>query len=141
MALVGRARRKPLMLRLTLLSFLVALASLTVPASAQENNQPPDGFIALFNGKDLSGWHGMGHVDPRKLAAMSDEERKALRDESMEDVRQHWSVENGELVNDGHGLYLTTDKDYGDIELWIDYKTVPLADSGIYLRATPQIQI
>ena len=33
-------------------------------------------------------------------------------------------VENGELVNDGNGAYLTTDKDYGDIELLIDYKTV-----------------
>src|SRR5439155_17220578 len=29
----------------------------------------------------------------------------------------------------------------GDIELLIDYKTVPKADSGIYLRATPQVQI
>ena len=51
------------------------------------------------------------------------------------------AVDNGELVNDGKGAYLTTDKDYGDIELLIDYKTVPKADSGIYLRATPQVQI
>ena len=48
---------------------------------------------------------------------------------------------DGELVNDGNGAYLTTDKDYGDIELSIDYKTVPKADSGIYLRGTPQVQI
>ena len=40
------------------------------------------------------------------------------------DAKKHWSVENGELVNDGNGAYLTTDKDYGDIELLIDYKTV-----------------
>ena len=45
------------------------------------------------------------------------------------------------MVNDGNGAYLTTDKDYGDIELLVEYKTVPLADSGIYLRATPQVQI
>jgi hypothetical protein len=44
-------------------------------------------------------------------------------------------------VNDGDGPYLTTDKEYGDIELLIDYKTVPKADSGIYLRGTPQVQI
>src|SRR5204862_2922434 len=55
--------------------------------------------------------------------------------------KKHWTAEKGELVNDGHGAYLTTDRDYGDIELLIDYKTVPKADSGIYLRATPQIQI
>ncbi|HVV70242.1 MAG TPA: DUF1080 domain-containing protein, partial [Verrucomicrobiae bacterium] len=45
------------------------------------------------------------------------------------------------LVNDGQGLYLTTDKFYGDFELLIDYRTVPLADSGIYLRGCPQVQI
>ena len=44
-------------------------------------------------------------------------------------------------MNDGNGAYLTTDKKYGDIELLIEYKTVPLADSGIYLRTTPQVQI
>ena len=45
------------------------------------------------------------------------------------------------LVNDGGGLYLTTDKDYGDIELLVEYNTVAKADSGIYLRGVPQVQI
>ena len=45
--------------------------------------------------------------------------------EWTEDAQKHWSVENGELVNDGNGAYLTTDKEYGDIELLIDYKTRP----------------
>lgn len=106
-----------------------------------DENVPPEGFKAVFNGKDLVGWHGMGHFDPRVLAAMSDEARATKRAADLEDVQQHWSVENGELVNDGHGVYLTTDESYGDIELRIDYQTVAQADSGIYLRATPQIQI
>ena len=55
--------------------------------------------------------------------------------------RQHWSVEGEELVNDGHGMYLTTEKNYGDFELLVDYKTVAKADSGIYLRGIPQVQI
>lgn len=114
---------------------------LTVRLPAQENNNPPPGFTAVFNGKDLSGWHGMGHFDPRKLAEMTDEERAKKRTADTEDSHKHWSVQNGELINDGHGAYLTTDREYGDIEMWIDYKTVPLADSGIYLRATPQVQI
>ena len=59
----------------------------------------------------------------------------------MDDARKHWTVEKDELVNDGNGPYLTTDKDYGDIEFLLEYKTVPKADSGIYLRATPQVQI
>ncbi len=106
-----------------------------------EDNVPPTGFRSLFNGKDLSGWHGMGHFDPRKLWAMSPKDRAAKRKKDMESVRQHWGVKDGAIVNDGRGVYLTTDDDYGDIELLIDYKTVAKADSGIYLRGNPQVQI
>jgi hypothetical protein len=106
-----------------------------------ERGHTPKGFTAIFNGKDLTGWHGMPHFDPYKLAAMSEEQRRASIEKWTDDARKHWSVERGELVNDGNGAYLTTDKEYGDIELLIEYKTVPKADSGIYLRATPQIQI
>ena len=112
-----------------------------VPASHAAEVDPPEGFTALFNGQDLSGWHGMGHFDPRKLWEMTPEQRAEFREKSMPDVRKHWTVENGELVNDGEGAYLTTDKDYGDFELLIDYKTVANADSGIYLRGNPQVQI
>ena len=59
----------------------------------------------------------------------------------MPDVSKHWRVENGELVNDGHGLYLTTVKNFKDFELLLEYKTVAKADSGIYLRGYPQVQI
>lgn len=99
---------------------------------------PPPGFTSLFNGKDFAGWHGMGHFDPRKLAAMSDEERAAKREADMKDLLAHWQVKDGEIVNDGSGVYLTTDKPYGDIELLVDYVMLPKGDSGIYLRATPQ---
>jgi hypothetical protein len=108
---------------------------------AEEHNVPPAGFEALFNGQDLSGWHGMGHFDPRKLAAMSDEERAQKREADMANMLEHWRVEDGEIVNDGHGVYLTSDREFGDYELHIDYKTVAKADSGIYLKATPQVQI
>ena len=50
-------------------------------------------------------------------------------------------VDDGVLINDGHGVYLTTNDELGDIELLIEYKTVAKADSGIYLRGTPQVQI
>lgn len=123
-----------------LLSLAVVAAGCCV-ASMGWAAEPPQGFMALFNGKDLSGWRGQPHFDPRKLDAMSDEERAAQVEAWTKDAAEHWSVENGELVNDGHGAYLTTDRDYGDMELMIDYKTVPLADSGIYLRETPQVQI
>lgn len=106
-----------------------------------EHNVPPLGFTALFNGKDVSGWRGRPHLDPRQEAAWSDEERATKQAEWDKSVDEHWSIEDGELVNDGHGAYLTTKKEYGDFELWLDYKTVPMADSGIYLRYNPQVQI
>ncbi|MEO2047673.1 MAG: DUF1080 domain-containing protein [Pirellulales bacterium] len=37
--------------------------------------------------------------------------------------------------------YANTDEEFGDIEFLIEYKTVPKADNGIYLRGTPQVQI
>ena len=126
---------------------LVAVASayLVVTSAAlkaqPEDQAPPPGFVALFDGETLAGWHGMPHFDPRKLAAMGDAEKVKKRTEWTDDAESHWRVEGGELVNDGKGAYLATDKDYGDVELRIDYKTVAKADSGVYLRGTPQVQI
>src|SRR5690242_10765255 len=121
---------------LSLASVFVAGRQLSLAAE-----QPPAGFTALFNGQDLAGWWGAETEDPRKYMALPAEQFKEKHDESLKDIRQHWRVENGELVNDGKGLYLTTDKYYGDFELLVDYRTVPLADSGIYLRGCPQVQI
>jgi len=122
---------------------VICLAAWTGPVflASVEAAEPPPGFRKLFNGVDLSGWHGMPHFNPYELAAMSEEQRKARIAEWTADAKKHWRVENGELVNDGQGAYLTTDEEFGDIELLIEYKTVPKADSGIYLRAVPQIQI
>ena len=50
-------------------------------------------------------------------------------------------MENEELINDGNGLYLTTIENFADFELHLEYKTVAKADSGIYLRGYPQVQI
>ncbi|WZO96821.1 DUF1080 domain-containing protein [Isosphaeraceae bacterium EP7] len=121
------------------LFLFVGLTSLV--ASAQEGNKPPKGFVAIFNGKDLAGWTALPHFDPRKLAEMTPEARQKKSAEDFADAKKHWTVVDGDLVNDGHGAYLTTEKEYGDIELLIDYKTVAQADSGIYLRGTPQVQI
>ena len=124
---------------------LPLLGSLTValafsPARAA-TPQPPAGFTALFNGSDLTGWRGGSTFNPRQLEAMPEAERKAQLEKWTQTMREHWKAEGGELVNDGKGDYATTDKDYGDFELLVEYKTVPKADSGIYLRGTPQVQI
>lgn len=133
------------------LAWQLVILWLLVPvfATAQGTNSPdslrlpksPPGFTALFNGKNLDGWHGVPHLDPRKLAAMTPQERAKKSAEWAGEFKKDWRVENGELVNDGKGPYATTDKEYGSIELLIEYKTVAKADSGIYLRQTPQVQI
>ena len=120
---------------------ILALAGCQSFSSSNAQNAPPQGFKALFNKTDLAGWWGATTEDPRKYLALPADEFKKKHDASLDDIRQHWSVQKDELVNDGKGLYLTTEENYGDFELLLDYKTVPLADSGIYLRGCPQVQI
>ena len=128
---------------------------LAVPTAARAaDNVPPEGFTALFSGTDLAGWYGWGTRDPAELRAMSAEDQAAYKRSSIEgglldakgvDKKEHllahWRVENGELVNDGQGLYATTDRDYGDLDFHVDWKMLPLGDSGVYLRGIPQVQI
>jgi hypothetical protein len=123
-------------MRLTLTIALLLLVSRPLAAA-----EPPPGFTSLFNGKDLAGWHYIDTFDPRALAAMSDEKRNAQLDKWRRDSESHWSVQGDEIVNDGQGAYLTTDKNHGDIELLVEYKMSPRSDSGIYLRGCPQVQI
>jgi len=99
---------------------------------------PPKGFRALFNSEDLSGWHGL---DPHKVAKLEGAKRDEALQKMRDEFASHWRVEKGELVNVGTGPYANTDEQLGDIELLIEYKTVAGADSGIYLRGTPQVQI
>ena len=120
---------------MTLTRFSLALLLLATALPAAE---PPAGFRALFNGRDLEGWHGL---NPHSVAKLQGEKKAAALAAMRADFANHWRVENGELVNDGHGPYATTNEDFGDIELLIEYTTVPKADSGIYLRGLPQVQI
>ena len=130
------------------------LGALILSLGLLHAGEPPAGFQSLFNGKDLGGWFGWGTRDPHDLLKMTPKELAEYKKKSIEggevdgkgkakadNVNAHWKVEGEELVNDGNGLYLTTDKDYGDIELLVDYKMLPLGDSGIYLRGVPQVQI
>jgi hypothetical protein len=108
-----------------------------VAAGAADEIQPPAGFTSLFNGKDFDGWHGRPTLDPRKWESTPEEKKTQWNNE----IKEHWKVDGDTIVNDGKGAYLTTNEEFGDIELLVEYKTVPKADSGIYLRGTPQVQI
>jgi Domain of Unknown Function (DUF1080) len=116
-------------------------ATVAAPDKAKLDASSGGSFVTLFNGKDLSGWHGVATMDPRKFDAMSTEGRVKALDKGADDLKKHWRVANGVIINDGQGAYLTSDKDYGDIELKVDFKIGPKGDSGVYLRGTPQIQI
>lgn len=133
--------KKPKFPNNPLLLAIAGIVAFAATAIAQPAPVPPAGFVPLFNGKNLDGWWGAKTEDPAVYMALPPEEFRKKRDASLADIQKHWTVERGELVNDGNGLYLTTDKYYGDFELLLEYKTVPLADSGVYLRGCPQVQI
>lgn len=104
------------------------------------DNTAPAGFEAQFNGKDLGNWKGLV-ADPPKRAKMTPEELASAQAKADEAMRAHWKVQDGQLVFDGKGANLCSLKDYGDFDLYVDWKIPAAADSGIYLRGSPQIQI
>jgi len=120
------------------------LCATTSMGAEQVLNKPPKGFVALFNGKDLTGWKGLlkGPYDnPSERAKLSPDRLKELQKEADDNMRAHWKVADGALVFDGKGRSLCTDKDYSDFEMFVDWKILKDGDSGIYLRGSPQVQI
>ncbi len=110
-------------------------------AAGTADNTPPAGFTALFNGKDLAGWKGLAHNNAVERRALTGDALKDAQSKADEVMNAHWRVEEGVLIYDGKGASLCTAKDYGDFEFYCDWKIPVGADSGIYLRGTPQIQI
>lgn len=69
------------------------------------------GFVRLYNGKDLSGWHAEGGP------------------------LEQWTAEGETLSCAGtKGGYLAADQEYGDFELRLDYRLPPGGNSGIGIR-------
>lgn len=116
---------------------LAVVLGISAAVSADEP-APPEGFRAIFNGVDLDGWYGW---NPHSSAKLEGEKLAENLKAQRADFANHWTVENGELVNNGTGPYATTEEEFGDFELLLEYKTVAGADSGIYLRGKPQVQI
>jgi Domain of Unknown Function (DUF1080) len=126
------------MRNLILPMILLALLAL-VPPVRGDDPQPPKGFTALFNGKDLTGWHGMFNFSPYQLAAMSEAERKGNIDELTSLAKKRWMVQNGELESKTDIPYLATDSEWGDVELLLECKLLQGKEpvlAGINLRST-----
>lgn len=107
----------------------------------EKGGVPPAGFTSLFNGRNLDGWKGLV-ADPKKRAAMTPAELAAAQVKADALMHKNWKVEDGALVYRGNSFdNLCTTKDYANFELVADWKIAPQADSGFYLRGTPQVQI
>jgi hypothetical protein len=119
---------------------LSAVACLLAIGSARgEDNVPPPGFSALFNGRDLTGWQGLVEIWERDRLSKQDLAKK--QKEANEKYLPHWTVKDGVLHYNGKGQSLQSAKDYGDFELLVDWRIEKHGDSGIYLRGNPQVQI
>lgn len=112
-----------------------------------------EGFVSMFNGKDLTGWKGLttsykkkkGLDNPFARAKLKPAELEGAQKAADELMGKTWKVEDGNIVFFGTGYdNLCTVKQYGDFEMYLDwylYPEGPEADAGIYLRGTPQVQI
>lgn len=91
---------------------LFALIHFSLLPLHADDNVPPKGFNALFNGKDLTGWKVFGGKE------------------------EAWGAEDGLLyVKGGGGGWLMTEKEYGDFELHLEYKLPKMGNSGVALRS------
>jgi hypothetical protein len=90
----------------------VALLALLTLSARAEDNKPPEGFTALFNGKDLTGWK----VYAGKMEV--------------------WGASDGLLyVEKGGGGWLMTEKEFSDFELRLEYRMPKMGNSGVALRS------
>jgi HEAT repeat protein len=98
------------------------------------------GFVSIFSGKDLDGWHGLVK-NPVERAKMKPDVFAKAQTEADLKMLNNWSVKDGCIVFNGSGDNLCTKKMYGDFEMLVDWKISKNGDSGIYLRGAPQVQI
>ena len=99
-----------------------------------------EGFVPMFNGKDLSGWQGLVE-NPVKRAGMKPDELAKKQVEANKKMLENWSVKDGCIYFNGSGDNLCSIKEYSDFEMLVDWKITKKGDSGIYLRGSPQVQI
>jgi len=97
--------------------FIGAIVLAAVSCPAQDQNQlskeeQDQGFVSLFNGKDLTGWVVMGK-------------------------KEQWTAADGLLKCLGApGGWLRTEREYTDFELRLEFNNTPKTNSGVFLRAT-----
>ncbi|MDD4871122.1 MAG: DUF1080 domain-containing protein [Kiritimatiellae bacterium] len=100
---------------------IICLGSLVLLA----DNTPPEGFTALFNGKDLIDWEAKGSAKVQPIPGWQD----------------HWKVEGGVIKYDGKCNSLWTKKSFVNFILLVDWRMPATnVDSGIYVRGSSKCQ-
>ena len=117
-----------------------ALLALACSGCASRPNRAPWGYTALFNGKDLTNWQGLVESPPAR-AKMPPEQLAHLQSLADQRMRDHWKVVDGVLVFDGGGDNICSIEQFGNFDLYVDWKILKDGDSGIYIRGSPQVQI
>jgi hypothetical protein len=101
----------------------VALAALFAPQAAEPD---PNGFIPLFDGKTLNGWH---------VSAKTGHSRASKNQSGGK-----WVIENGAIIGSqdipGNGGIIITDEKFGDFEVVLEMNNDFGPDSGLFLRST-----
>ena len=100
---------------LTASAVIIVLAAGVV---AQAPKPDEKGWINLFNGKDLTGWHL----------------RKA-------DGPNGWAVKDGVYINTPKSTDIQTDAEYYAFQLHVEFKCEPGTNSGVYMRDKYEVQI
>ena len=99
-------------MRLTVMLVLaIAAGAVGIHAQKPVKPNPPKGFTALFNGKDLTGWRGrQPNYDPAAEAKLTKEELATKQAAWNTERDAHWTVDTakGEIVSDGKNPHLAT---------------------------------
>ncbi|SEH00892.1 protein of unknown function [Nonomuraea solani] len=107
-----------------------------------------DGFVPLFDGSTLRGWHAAPRVygslypgGPHVHDVLA--ERGVTPPHEPEKHPAVWTIEDGAIVGrqdepgSGYGGYLVSDRAFGDFELSLEAKPDWPADTGIMIRRRP----
>src|SRR6516164_4201036 len=135
---------------MTLLSLVGLLLSL--PAWAKDNTAP-EGFISLFNGKDLHGWKvptgDNGHWKVVDGVIDYDTQSEAPGDKSLWSDREYgnfilqvdWRLKQAPFLNKNIPYILPDGTHARDIHGKEMRMTLPDADSGVFLRGDGKFQV
>lgn len=134
-------------------SFLALLALTLMPAAAGAGEDPPPGFVSLFNGRDFSGWKvpvgDGGHWKILDGVIDYDAESEAKEDKNLWSERQYadftlqvdWRIKETPYVNPNVPYILPDGTHAKDLTGKPMRMALPDSDSGILLRGQGKSQI